>query len=113
MKIKEFSAGYRIRAISVARGEVDTTQTMTVSNAVRFGNLQIANKLSSDNVTVAGYVVSASTFDASFGNQTFWIADEMNGEPTMQAYRAIPMKDEALYPVLVGDFVMINGPIER
>ncbi len=86
---------------------------LTVAEAITLGNQLGNNTLSEDSVSVIGYVVSASDFDMAFGNQSFYIADAPNGEQTMQAYRAIPMKDGALYPVLVGDLVRIKGKLQH
>lgn len=93
--------------------EVVLSNDLTVAEAITLGNQLGNNTLSEDSVSVIGYVVSAQPFDMAFGNQSFYIADAPNGEQTMQAYRAIPMKDGALYPVLVGDLVRIKGKIQH
>ena len=93
--------------------EVVLSNDLTVAEAITLGNQLGNNTLSEDSVSVIGYVISVSDFDMAFGNQSFYIADAPNGEQTMQAYRAIPMKDGALYPVLVGDLVRIKGKLQH
>ena len=115
IRIKEFASGFRIRTITIApQNDIDTTQVLTVSQAIQFASTLPANQNTPNNIAVEGYVVQASRYDQALGYQTFWIADAIGDTPLkLQAYRATPQMNGEPCQVLEGDKVILHGPIQR
>ena len=115
VRIKEFSAGFRVRSIRVVSGEeIDTTQVLSVAKAIQFCSILPASQSTPNDIAVAGYVVKANEYDMTVNGQTFFIADTPEDSVNLlQAYRATPEKNNEAYPVLPGDAVILRGPLQR
>ena len=63
---------------------------------------------------VEGFAVNVEKYSAEYSNQTFFLVDSVNAPDSLfQAYRAVPEKDGAAYPVLAGDKVRLFGKLKK
>ena len=87
--------------------------TLSVAEALDVASTLAKGASTAEKYYVEGYAVKVEAYSAQYGNQIFYMADDMAAQDTLEAYAAYPAKDGEIYPVLKGDFVRAFGKIKN
>lgn len=118
---------WEVEALSIAEGEATTPQEDTNNYGTAEAPLTVAQALAiMDSYTdgqnspvdayVKGFITSFDEKDApgnSFGNATYFIADQAGGTPTLEVYRGYGLGGEKIKAndLKVGDEVIVTGKL--
>lgn len=88
--------------------------TISVAEAKAICDTLADNASSEKKYYVEGFAVNVEKYSAEYSNQTFFLVDSVNAPDSLfQAYRAVPEKDDAAYPVLAGDKLRLFGKLKK
>lgn len=97
-----------------AKGDGTETSPYNVAATLAYTN-NLAADTNSDPVYIKGYVVGTPSIDTgSYGNATFYIADEKGGNTTFYIFRCFDLKNQKFtnaQAIKEGDEVVIYGPV--
>lgn len=88
--------------------------TLSVAEALDVAGTLAKGASTAEKYYVEGYAVKVEAYSAQYGNQIFYMVDDMAAQDnSLEAYAAYPAKDGEIYPVLEGDFVRAFGKIKN
>ncbi len=97
-------------------GEPVVIKTVTVAEALNIINELEDGKTTSEEYIVKGYVVTVTEISTQYGNATFTIADEQNGENVLTVFRAKDSEGEKITDenaLKAGDQVDVQGRLQK
>lgn len=91
-----------------------TYDTLTVAQAKEIAQALADKATSKEKYYVEGYAVNVAAYSTQYGNQIFFMVDDVNAPDSLfEAYAAYPAKDGKAYPVLAGDKVRAFGALKK
>ena len=102
----------------IEEGEVPPTQEtvkVNVAGAITAGMALDSAKTSSEVYEVTGFVVNSQSYNAQYGNQIWYMADDAanTGEQEFEAYACTVSENNTVMQVLDGDKVTLTGKITK
>ena len=91
-----------------------TYDTLTVAQAKEIAQTLADKGTTKEKYYVEGYAVNVAAYSTQYGNQMFFMVDDVNAPDSLfEAYAAYPAKDGKAYPVLAGDKVRAFGALKK
>jgi|GEM_PF-1471767 len=91
-----------------------TYDTLTVAQAKEIAQALADKATSKEKYYVEGYAVNVEAYSLQFGNQNFYMVDDVKApDNSFEAYAAYPTKNGKAYPVLAGDKVRAFGALKK